>query len=121
MEEEQRRLLKELDDEINELQARNAEIVRESTVRLKGVTDLTHDKRHLEKELDTAHRKMSNPGSAKKKQEEDAEIQRLSQLTQLQQQEIEKLRLEIYKLTRKGGHVLPPSKQSAVEKLPPLL
>ncbi len=120
-EEEQRRVLRELDEEIAQLQVRQSEAVRESTMRIRGVTDLTHDKRHLEKELDSAHRKMSQPGSARRKQDEESEVERLEQLSQLQQQEVDKLKMEIYKLTRKGGHVLPPSKQAVVERLPPLL
>jgi hypothetical protein len=48
------------------------------------------------------------------------EAQRLDQLIALQQHEIALLRDEIRRLSRKTGYVLPPSKQGAVEPLPPI-
>ena len=47
---------------------------------------------------------------------------RLESLAQAQSAEATKLRHEIHRLTRKVGHVLPPSpvRPSSVDKLPPL-
>ena len=95
------------------------EKLRTNTQSINGMVKLKDDRAFYDKELGEAQADVAVDSSFRNAQEAE-EKKRLLQLSDLQTQEIQKLRDEIGRLSRKGGHVLPPSKASAVPTLPPI-
>ncbi|XP_033126041.1 cilia- and flagella-associated protein 44-like [Anneissia japonica] len=102
-------------EKIESKKDRITELTRENTEAIRRLTMLLGENEGLEKALDSRQKTLSlGPalmggefqGSRKADLEEK---QRLIQLVQLQAQEIEALKEEISLLSRKGGHILPPT------------
>jgi hypothetical protein len=84
------------------------EQVRVNTEHLQQLTSLLKERKQYEKVLNL-QQKSQGTEYAGIRPSEIEERQRLVQLVQLQAQEIEALKDEILMLSRKGGHVLPPT------------
>ncbi|XP_022090775.1 cilia- and flagella-associated protein 44-like isoform X2 [Acanthaster planci] len=100
--------LQKWDSKIEAKKARITELIEENTLRLQQLTMLVGENKNLEKALDARQTNLGGEfqGSRKADLEERG---RLIQLVQLQAQEIEALKEEISLLSRKGGHILPPT------------
>ncbi|XP_038057956.1 cilia- and flagella-associated protein 44-like isoform X2 [Patiria miniata] len=96
------------DSKIEAKKARITELIEENTLRLQQLTMLVGENKNLEKALDARQTNLGGEfqGSRRADLEERG---RLIQLVQLQAQEIEALKEEISLLSRKGGHILPPT------------
>jgi hypothetical protein len=114
---ETRRELLELDSELTSAREELISVTRDNTRLLNDTSDLAHDKRLLETQLNEAL-KAPDDRTAVRRQEE-AEHKQLVQLARMQASEIEAVRQEISRLMRKGGHVLPPQVKPG-DKLPPV-
>ncbi|CDQ70160.1 unnamed protein product [Oncorhynchus mykiss] len=103
--------------EMKVTEARHAvtEVTRHHTERLLSMNSLLSQKKEMEDKLNTRQSRMGTQFQGRRHAEED-ERQRLYQLVQSQAQEANALRQEINILSRKGGHILPPSQAP----LPPL-
>ncbi|XP_029614593.1 cilia- and flagella-associated protein 44 isoform X1 [Salmo trutta] len=103
--------------EVKVTEARHAvtEVTRHHTERLLSMNSLLSQKKEMEDKLNTRQSKMGTQFQGRRHAEED-ERRRLYQLVQSQAQEANALRQEINILSRKGGHILPPSQAP----LPPL-
>ncbi|XP_072048526.1 cilia- and flagella-associated protein 44-like, partial [Amphiura filiformis] len=87
---------------------------KKNTERLRHLTLLVGENKVLEKALDTRQTSLTlgskSGGEFQGVRKADVEErQRLIQLVQLQAQEVEALKEEISLLSRKGGHILPPT------------
>ncbi|XP_033641081.1 cilia- and flagella-associated protein 44-like isoform X3 [Asterias rubens] len=106
--------LQKWESKIDAKKARITELIEDNTMRLQQLTMLVGDNKNLEKTLDARQTNLTEgprsggefTGSRKADLEERG---RLIQLVQLQAQEIEALKEEISLLSRKGGHILPPT------------
>ncbi|KAL5270287.1 hypothetical protein ACHWQZ_G001132 [Mnemiopsis leidyi] len=112
------RKLNEWDVQINQAKQRLLTSTRDHTGRLDTLNELTKDKQDLEGVLDGKQKNLGGEYSGQRKADLK-ERQRLLQLVQLQAQEIDALKDEIGILSRKDGHILPPT-QTAVPPLPPI-
>jgi len=112
------RKLNEWDVQINQAKQRLLTSTRDHTGRLDTLNELTKDKQDLESVLDGKQKNLGGEYSGQRKADLK-ERQRLLQLVQLQAQEIDALKDEIGILSRKDGHILPPT-QTAVPPLPPI-
>lgn len=99
---------------------------RENTQRLADVADLSQEDRKLRHSLDRNQRRLG-ASSARKRQADTAEQQRLLAICQDQAAQIEDLKYEVSMLSRKGEHVPPPGPGASLrqsgrdtERLPPL-
>ncbi|XP_064878214.1 cilia- and flagella-associated protein 44 [Oncorhynchus nerka] len=103
--------------EVKVTEARHAvtEVTRHHTERLLSMNSLLSQKKEMEDKLNTRQSRMGTQFQGRRHAEED-ERRRLYQLVQSQAQEANALRQEINILSRKGGHILPPSQAP----LPPL-
>lgn len=112
--------LAEMDKEIEAAQLELTERTRQNTAMLEAVAAFEKDKRQLEKSLNASQRKVAMASSVAQQSEESR--RRLEAIGEAQAAEASRLRYEIHRLTRKAGHVLPPSpgRPTSVEKLPPL-
>ena len=117
---ENRSEIKALDKEIERARMEQTAALRANSEALASLADLKHDKRALESQLDGATRLVSAGRKAMKDREAEAELESLRQLAAMQQAQLTQLRDQIMRLSRKTGHVLPPSKQGQVERLPPI-
>jgi len=115
-----RRELAALDQQLVDAKQRMTRTLRDNSMRLAALADLSHDKRSLERQLDDAQRLVSAGASRRKEREADEELENLRRLGGMQAAQLDQLRDQIARLSRKTGHVLPPSKQGVVERLPPL-
>lgn len=115
-----RRELTALDREIELAREALTRALNENSAKLADLTDFTQDKRTLERQLDGAQRLVSAGRSAARSRDAEEELNSLRQLANLQQTQMSQLRDQIARLSRKSGHVLPPSKQSVVAPLPPI-
>ena len=111
--------IKEMDEQVLLAKQELNEKLRTNTQSINGMVKLKDDRAFYDKELGEAQADVAVDSSFRNAQEAE-EKKRLLQLSDLQTQEIQKLRDEIGRLSRKGGHVLPPSKASAVPTLPPI-
>lgn len=86
--------------------------MKANTQRLNEMVDILTETKKLENALDSKQASLGQElsGSSKKDIEER---QRLHTLVQLQAQEVEALKAEIAILSRKGGHILPPTQPPA--------
>ncbi|KAI4887997.1 hypothetical protein NFI96_034666, partial [Prochilodus magdalenae] len=91
------------------------EVTKEHTERLHRLHSLLTQQKQLEDKLNTRQRKTGAQFQGRRPLEEK-EWKRLQKLIQDQAEEIECLKQEIDALSRKGGHILPPSQPS----LPPI-
>lgn len=128
-----RQEISRLDESLLEARAALTQTLRANSGMLAQLADLSSDKRTLERNLDSAHRLVAG-GSARGRgagsstrargpqadAEAEEELAGLRRLAGLQQTQVAQLREQIARLSRKTGHVLPPSKHAAVEPLPPL-
>ncbi|XP_063689304.1 cilia- and flagella-associated protein 44-like isoform X22 [Bolinopsis microptera] len=112
------RKLNEWDVQINQAKQRLLTATRDHTSHLDILNELTKDKQDLESVLDSKQKNLGGEYSGQRKADLK-ERQRLLQLVQLQAQEIDALKDEIGILSRKDGHILPPT-QTAVPPLPPI-
>ena len=112
--------LQALDQQLQEAKQTMTRTLRDNSARLAALADLSHDKRSLERQLDDAQRLVSAGKSRKKEREAEDELENLRRLAGMQAAQLDQLREQIARLSRKSGHVLPPSKQGTVERLPPL-
>ncbi|XP_071842731.1 cilia- and flagella-associated protein 44-like isoform X2 [Apostichopus japonicus] len=106
--------LQKMDDKIDGKKGRITELIEENTHRLQLMTMKLGEKKELEKALDarqTSLMYLSEVGGEYQgsRKADTVERKRLIQLVQLQAQEIDALKDEIGLLSRKGGHILPPS------------
>ena len=115
-----RREIAALDQQLQEAKQTMTRTLRDNSARLAALADLSHDKRSLERQLDDAQRLVSAGKSRKKEREAEDELENLRRLAGMQAAQLDQLREQIARLSRKSGHVLPPSKQGTVERLPPL-
>ncbi|KAM6977661.1 cilia- and flagella-associated protein 44 [Aplochiton taeniatus] len=91
------------------------EVTRHHTKRLLVMNDFLEQKKEMEDKLNTRQKKMGAQFHGRRRADEE-EQRRLQELVESQAQEAEALRKEIFLLSRKGGHMLPPSQPP----LPPL-
>ncbi|XP_041471026.1 cilia- and flagella-associated protein 44-like [Lytechinus variegatus] len=96
---------------------RITELTKDNTERLRQLTFLVGENKDLEKELDARQTSLTGQKSGNEfqgsRKADVVERKRLIQLVQLQAQEIEALKEEIGLLSRKGGHILPPTQPPA--------
>ncbi|XP_030833850.1 cilia- and flagella-associated protein 44 isoform X2 [Strongylocentrotus purpuratus] len=96
---------------------RITELTRDNTERLQQLTYLVGENKDLEKALDSRQTSLTGQKSGGEfqgsRKADVVERKRLIQLVQLQAQEIEALKEEIGLLSRKGGHILPPTQPPA--------
>ncbi|XP_038658265.1 cilia- and flagella-associated protein 44 [Scyliorhinus canicula] len=102
-----KRRVKRNDEKILELQAELTDFTRQYTCRLDQMNAMTVEKRKIETQLNGQQKKMGVELQKQKAKLE--EKQDLIQLVERQAKEINKLKDDISLLTRKGGHILPPS------------
>lgn len=112
------RKLSEWDVQINQAKQTLLNATREHTGRLDTLNELTKERQDLEGQLDGKQKNLGGEYSGQRKADLK-ERQRLIQLVQLQAQEVDALKEEIGILSRKDGHILPPT-QTAVRPLPPI-
>jgi len=112
------RKLNEWEVQISQAKQRLLTATRDHTSRLDTLNEITKDKQDLESVLDGKQKNLGGEYSGQRKADLK-ERQRLLQLVQLQAQEIDALKDEIGILSRKDGHILPPT-QTAVPPLPPI-
>lgn len=106
------------DKKIDELQSQLTRLIRENTRRLDTYTTLLQERKQLEQKLDSRQKNLGSEFHGSRKTDLE-ERQRLVQLVQLQAQEIDALKNEIQVLTRKGGHILPPTQPPGANVVPP--
>ena len=96
----------------------------ENSARLADLHDLARDERVLNSQLNAGEQMINTMAADVNRAHQADEARRLRQLADLQQQEIEALRDEVRRLSKKTGFVSPPARpatsSSAVEPLPPL-
>jgi hypothetical protein len=80
------------------------------------MVDILNETNRLEKKLDTKQSSLGEELAATTKKDID-ERKRLHTLVQLQAQEIEALKAEISILSRKGGHILPPTQPPGINQV----
>eukprot|EP00055_Hartaetosiga_balthica_P018003 m.126721 g.126721 ORF g.126721 m.126721 type:complete len:2101 (-) comp9436_c0_seq1:2135-8437(-) len=118
----------ELDEEVNSMSAtikrlkqENIALMRDNTSLMADLSDLLDDKNELEVQLNTGAKLMRKKSATLSQTVRGHdETMQLKEMAQAQKQQIDSLRMELYKLSRKGGHVAPPAKQSTVPTLPPI-
>ncbi|XP_017572667.1 cilia- and flagella-associated protein 44 isoform X3 [Pygocentrus nattereri] len=103
--------LKLWQDKVADARLAVTEVTREHTERLHRLNSLLTKQKQLEDKLNTRQRKMGAQFQGRRQVEEE-ERRRMQKLIQSQADEIESLRQEIGALSRKGGHILPPSQPS---------
>ena len=112
-----------LQREIEALQKQLTEVLKENTRRLDTKLELMKQQRDLEDGLNARQKQMGILFTGQKGAERQ-ERERLLRLVSLQSHEIETLKEEINILSRKGGHILPPSQApnqpSVLSPLPPI-
>ncbi|KAH9503837.1 Cilia- and flagella-associated protein 44 [Bulinus truncatus] len=101
---EQNKFKKELDAKKDRVTA----LIKENTTKLTQLAMLIIEKNQFTHSLDNRQKKLGGDLTGPRKTD-IREKQRLIQLVQLQAQEIEALKEEIMLLSRKGGHILPPT------------
>ncbi|XP_043929077.1 cilia- and flagella-associated protein 44 [Protopterus annectens] len=99
---------KQWEDVISQQKDQLTLVTKEQTLRLQQMNALLLEKKDLENKLEARQKNTGKEFQGMRKAEVE-ERQRLVNLVQLQVQEIETLREEIDLLSRKGGHILPPS------------
>eukprot|EP00054_Salpingoeca_dolichothecata_P028412 m.215633 g.215633 ORF g.215633 m.215633 type:complete len:1145 (+) comp26213_c1_seq1:4271-7705(+) len=114
----QRKELLQLDKKVRKLKEELMDHTRENTRRLADKTDLTHDKRHLDRALDKATKTLK-ADSAKQRGAELKELHKMRELISMQQSAIGELKEELARLSMKGGRVVPPG-QGQQDRLPPV-
>ncbi|KAB5533238.1 hypothetical protein PHYPO_G00129510 [Pangasianodon hypophthalmus] len=87
------------------------DVTREHTAHLRSLNSLLTEKKLLEDKLNARQRKMSHQFQGSRQADQE-DIQRLQLQVQNQAEKIKWLKQEISTLSRKGGHVLPPSEPS---------
>ncbi|XP_053530993.1 cilia- and flagella-associated protein 44 isoform X1 [Ictalurus punctatus] len=87
------------------------DVTREHTARLRSLNSLLTEKKLLDDKLNARQRKMSHQFQGSRQADQE-DIQRLQLHVQNQAEKIKWLKQEISNLSRKGGHVLPPSEPS---------
>ncbi|XP_071957578.1 cilia- and flagella-associated protein 44-like isoform X2 [Antedon mediterranea] len=100
--------LQKWQEKIESKKDRITELTRENTEAIRHLTMLLGENKGLEKALDSRQKTLGGEFQGSRKADLE-EKQRLIQLVQLQAQEIEALKEEISLLSRKGGHILPPT------------
>ncbi|XP_071321915.1 cilia- and flagella-associated protein 44 [Trachinotus anak] len=111
--------IKQWDTKVEEVREGLMEVIKCNTERLLSMTNLLDQKRELEHKLNARQKKMDGQFQDYRRRVDQEEIRRLKMLVKTQSQQAEALRREIGLLSRKGGHVLPPS-QAPLPPLPPL-
>jgi len=101
--------IKKKDEEIVALKEHYVQSMRNNTEVRHHIVDVSQEKKHFETMLSKGQSAMFADDSARagKQRKEMRDLQKLSQL---QAQEIARLRSEIESLGKKSGHVVPPSK-----------
>jgi len=101
--------IKKKDEEIVSLKEHYVQSMRNNTEVRHHIVDVSQEKKHFETVLNKGQSAMFADDSARagKQRKEMRDLQKLSQL---QAQEIGRLRSEIESLGKKSGHVVPPSK-----------
>uniref|UniRef100_A0A7M5XG43 Uncharacterized protein n=1 Tax=Clytia hemisphaerica TaxID=252671 RepID=A0A7M5XG43_9CNID len=116
MQEEQNiRDLNNWDKTIDQLQSELTVHVKENTKRLDTYTVLHRANRELEVSLDARQKNLGSEFQGDRMADE-IERTRLAQLVQMQSSEIQQLEDEINMLSRKGGHVLPPHRNTQLPR-----
>ncbi|RNA43265.1 cilia- and flagella-associated 44-like [Brachionus plicatilis] len=110
---EHERVMREWLDKINSEKDESIELLKANTTRINEMVELLTDSKKLESVLDNKQRSLGQEMTSTSKKEIE-ERRRLHTLVQLQAQEIEALKTEISILSRKGGHILPPTQPSAL-------
>ncbi|XP_070551975.1 cilia- and flagella-associated protein 44-like isoform X2 [Ptychodera flava] len=100
--------LRKIEDKIALKKERITELTRDNTEKLEQLTLLLGENKELETQLDSRQKNLGGEFQGARKADM-RERQRLIQLVQLQAQEIDALKEEIGLLSRKGGHILPPT------------
>lgn len=95
-------------------------VTTENSNKLSDLNDLLLDDRTLGKQLEKEKTKINAFDAEQHALLLATEIQRLQELSQMQQSDINELRSEIRRLSKKTGLVLPPSKPSSIPSLPPI-
>jgi len=116
-EKESAKEISEWDKKIDALQSKLTGLIRENTRRMDTYTTLLQERKHLEQKLDSRQKDLGSEFHGSRKADLE-ERQRLVQLVQLQAQEIDALKNEIQVLTRKGGHILPPTQPPGANIVP---
>jgi hypothetical protein len=80
------------------------------------MVDILNETNRLEKKLDAKQSSLGEELAATTKKDIE-ERKRLHTLVQLQAQEIEALKAEISILSRKGGHILPPTQPPGINQV----
>uniref|UniRef100_A0A4W6E917 Uncharacterized protein n=1 Tax=Lates calcarifer TaxID=8187 RepID=A0A4W6E917_LATCA len=108
--------IKQWDAKVEEAHQALMDVTKCNTERLLSVTNLFDQKKELDHKLNARQKKMGRQFQDYRRRMDQEEIRRLQALVKTQSQQAEALRREIGLLSRKGGHVLPPS----YAPLPPL-
>ncbi|XP_071388965.1 cilia- and flagella-associated protein 44 [Centroberyx affinis] len=111
--------IKQWDAKVAEARQALMEVTRCNTERLLSMNSLLCQKKELEDKLNARQRKMGSQFQSHRRRVEEEEIQRLQELVKTQVQQADALNKEIGVLSRKSGHVEPPS-QAPLPPLPPL-
>ncbi|KAK6963908.1 cilia- and flagella-associated protein 44 [Biomphalaria glabrata] len=109
--EEQNKFNKEIADKKDRVTA----LIKDNTAKLTQLAMLIIEKNRYTQSLDNRQKKLGGDLTGPR-QTDIKEKQRLIQLVQLQAQEIEALKEEIMLLSRKGGHILPPTQPPSSQK-----
>ncbi|CAF0711556.1 unnamed protein product [Brachionus calyciflorus] len=112
-ESEHEKVMKEWLDKINSEKDESIELLKANTIRINEMVELLSESKKLESTLDNKQRSLGQEMTSTSKKELE-ERRRLHTLVQLQAQEIEALKSEISILSRKGGHILPPTQPIAL-------
>ncbi|XP_077985504.1 cilia- and flagella-associated protein 44-like isoform X2 [Glandiceps talaboti] len=100
--------LLKLQEKIEAKKARITALTRDNTDKIEQLTLLLGESKELETQLDSRQKNLGGEFQGVRKAD-IRERHRLIQLVQLQAQEIDALKEEIGLLSRKGGHILPPT------------
>ncbi|XP_036972430.1 cilia- and flagella-associated protein 44 [Acanthopagrus latus] len=112
--------IKQWDAKVDEARQALLEVTRCNTERLLSMKSLLDQKKELENKLNARQKKKGQQFRDNRRREDQEEIQRLQQQVKIQSQQAEEFRREIYHLSLKGVHVLPPN-QAQRPRLTPLL
>lgn len=110
---EHEKVMREWLEKINSEKDESIELMKANTTRINEMVELLTESKKLESTLDNKQRSLGQEMTTTSKKDLE-ERRRLHTLVQLQAQEIEALKAEISILSRKGGHILPPTQHSTL-------
>jgi len=99
----------QMEQEVQLLKADLAELVNKNTHKLNQLSSMKGESDHIQQLLDQYQNDTSPDDIQEKRKKDKDERQKLRNLVANQSNEIQLLKDEIIRLTRKGGHMLPPT------------